>query len=252
MTHCAGRGTTSRRGDSVKVMSWTWRACLLGVLVLVLGTGCSLGAALGVAVGVGALATIVATAGCYDAVEVTVRDAVTGMPNCNATVVARSASGSTTRFNSCFYAQVPTGKWTVRAERAGYRPATTELLVDDSKGCRPSLQTIEIWITPAIASQPTPPALAPDVAPPIAPATPAQPVAPAMPPASAAPPGPVPAAAPEGSTAPPPPEPAATGEFPVVPPVAPSPSSSPPSAAAPPPSVPTPAAPASSASPPPR
>lgn len=112
--------------------------------MLLSSTGCAVAGGLGL--GAGMLVTAALTAGCYDPVSVTVFDGLSGLPDCSAAVIAREKSGSVTRFSSCFYAELPVGSWTVSAARAGYRSASTELIVPKARRCEPAPQSVELTL----------------------------------------------------------------------------------------------------------
>jgi hypothetical protein len=218
----------------------TW---VLTGLLCVASVSCTPAIAVGVSaalVGGAALA-----ARCSDAVHVAVFDGVTGLRACDAKVVAVSPDGSEETFSSCFYASLPAGSWTVRADRNGYQSASTSLVINPQRRCDPAVQTIEISVFPmGVAKSPgvpirplrpdeaplTPGALPPPgsigvetAAPPPASASPAAPAAP--PPANVQPP-PAPAPAP---SAPAPPAGTAGAPSTAPPTPAPAPSSGPPS-----------------------
>jgi hypothetical protein len=88
------------------------------------------------------------TAGCYDPVDITVLDGVTGLRACDARVLARSTDGAEAAFSSCFHAELPVGTWTVTADRLGYQPVSAALVVSKGRRCERALQTIEISMMP--------------------------------------------------------------------------------------------------------
>lgn len=196
----------------------------VGLALLTLGGTSSCAVAIGLAAA-GAVATTVAlTAGCYDIVDVNVVDANTGLPRCDASVVARKKNGSESRFSSCFHAELNEGTWTILAQRPGFRPATTEMVVGGGRSCQPAVQTIELRLWPVDRAAPAPIPIRPP-RPGEAPLTPGSLPAPGgldgTPPAEPAPP--------RGSTPPITPPPSSTGSFdepPMAPGTAPAPSSS--------------------------
>jgi hypothetical protein len=179
--------------------------------VLGLSTACAAAAAGGVTLAVGGAAF--GTSTCYDRVSLRLVDAATGQLTCQARVSAVDPDGSELSFNSCFHAAVPRGKWTVRAERAGYVTSSTALVVPVQSHCDSAVQTIDMVITPvgyqppprAPVGTPSSPPAAPAAAPstvsaqvpvpapaPTPAATPVSPVAPAPSPPAPAPSPPVP------------------------------------------------------------
>jgi hypothetical protein len=219
------------------------RATWVLTALLCIGTvSCSPAIALGVSaalVGGAALA-----ARCSDPVHVAVFDGVTGLRACDAKVVAVSPEGSEETFSSCFYAALPAGSWTVRAERRGYQSASTSFVIRSQQRCDPAVQTIELSLFPMGAAKspgvpirplrpdeapltpgalPTPASIGVETAAPpspnVSPTTPTTPppASASAPPVAPAPPAPIPSAAPGGA---PSASPSAT---------APTPSSSPPS-----------------------
>ncbi len=149
-----------------------------------LSTGCVAAIAGGAVVT--AVGAAVITQGCYDPVRVELLDAVTALPVCDARLVARNADGKETKFSSCFYAELPVGKWVLEAQRAGYEPAQVPLLVSKPNGCEPARQSVALYLWPVgqrpqptvpgqVAPAPLPPVVAPSS---VAPSSEVPPVAP--------------------------------------------------------------------------
>ena len=72
---------------------------------------------------------------CDDSVAIVVSDGATGNRICDATVTATS-DGSTEKATPCFSLALGEGTWSMRAEKAGYQPAFSTVVVDHTKGCR--------------------------------------------------------------------------------------------------------------------
>ena len=115
------------------------RLCLLG-LVLSL-SGCSIAA--GGAVGAVVLGAGVAASGCYDHVDVRVRDA-SGTPVCDVEVSA-TRGDDRIELTPCFSAVLSSGRWQIQAARGG-RATTTELVIPEDRECGRSVQSIELWL----------------------------------------------------------------------------------------------------------
>lgn len=177
------------------------------------------GCASGVAAGVAAVAVTVGfvTRSCYDSVQITVVDGATGLRTCKANVTASDAEGSPDTLDSCYYAHLPEGQWTISATLPGYVTETTRIVVPDRDGCPHAVHTVEITLRPASAA---PPVLAPITPAPIAPVptTPA-PVAPAPITPEPIAPAPPPATSPDGTQPEPvaPPAPDGTEPAPATP-----------------------------------
>jgi hypothetical protein len=94
---------------------------------------------------------------CYDRVHITVRDA-TGSATCDARVSVIDADGDTSALQPCYSAALTEGKWTIRAERQGYTPMTTSLVIPEHDGCPYYTHSVDISLTPigaaAVANQP--------------------------------------------------------------------------------------------------
>ncbi|MEO6601764.1 MAG: hypothetical protein ABIQ16_17940 [Polyangiaceae bacterium] len=116
------------------------------VLVLVVGslTACTVVASGGVIaaiVGIGAL-----TSHCYDYLDVTVFDAQ-GRKTCAATVTAsRNKSAEHFELESCYYAPLSDGLWTLRATMPGSKDVETVVDVEHKNDCTRHVQSVELTL----------------------------------------------------------------------------------------------------------
>lgn len=134
------------------------RSTLLGALLTassVALAGCNLAVGGGAAVLVGGSAVFAAQ--CYDRVHITVRDD-TGSATCDAKVSVIDAEGDASTLQPCYSAALTEGKWTIRAERAGYTPMTTSVVIPEHEDCPYYTHSIDISLTHvgarALANQP--------------------------------------------------------------------------------------------------
>ena len=152
---------------------------MFGVVAVTAGAtlSCTVAAVAGGVAAVAVGAAII-TSGCYDPVKVELLDGSTGLPLCDAKLVAveeeEDGDGGTTEFSSCFYADVPVGKWRLEATRPGYLMTRSPLVVSKPAGCQPVPQrvTLFIWPEPSSVRGGVPAASAatlPETAPPAAP-----------------------------------------------------------------------------------
>jgi hypothetical protein len=142
----------------------------LASLLLLSGCDFAIGAGTAaVVVGAGALAR-----GCYDHVDVTVRDDVTGEVVCDARVVAVEGD-SEVELMPCYGVPLGAGRWEIRAERGG-RVASSTLVVAEERECGRIVHRLDM--TPRPPGQAAPPP------------APIQPEAPEPPPLSEPPPPP--------------------------------------------------------------
>ncbi len=187
------------RGSSLK-----WVLVALGLLTTSCAGAIGAGAAL-VVVGAGVLSMA-----CYDRMQVTVTDALTGTKLCDAKVTF-TEDGSVTEANSCFTAALSTGKYTMRVERKGLVPYEAPIEINTGSKCRHAVETIYVALDRPNRQQPAQ-VIAP---PPAAPATPAVPLpaAPAAPPGATMAPAPANPASPAPTRSPATPAPA-TSAFP--------------------------------------
>jgi hypothetical protein len=131
---------------------------LLGALVTASGVAL---AACNVAVGGGVAALVggsaVFASQCYDRVHITVRDA-TGSATCDAKVSVIDAEGDVRTLQPCYSAALTEGRWTIRAERAGYTPMTTSVVIAEHDDCPFYTHSVEMSLTrvgeAAVANQP--------------------------------------------------------------------------------------------------
>ena len=112
-------------------------------------------------IGLVAIGTLTST--CYDYLDLTVLDAE-GRKTCAATV---SASNGKSQFEleSCYYAPLSDGRWTLRASLPGFPDAVSTVLVEHEHDCIRHVQTVELTLNRAGSSPirrvlPTPPAAA--------------------------------------------------------------------------------------------
>lgn len=189
-------------------MAWS-RVLFIGLGLL--SSGCLMG---GIALGTGVVAVgagVVAFT-CYDRVNVTVTDRLTGVKLCDAKVVFTQGS-SEVEATSCGQAALSAGKYKMRVERPGLVPFEQPVDVVRSEDCgsttqtmfvaldRPNFQQAPQQVAPPPREAPAPPATAVAEPPPPAPAaTPAP--APEPPPPPAAEPPPPPAVEPAPAPAP--------------------------------------------------
>lgn len=181
---------------------------LLAVPVLSSCTALVGGSVVATVVAVGAL-----TSHCYDYLDVSVYDEF-GKKSCSAVVTATNDSSSV-ELNSCYYAPLTDGNWTLRAAQPGYVAALATVIVEHEQGCTRHVQSVELTLNrPGLIPAPRPighspaavPALpAPEPSP--APAQPAGPVTdsgqtPASPTAGAVSPAPSPSTPAAGATSP--------------------------------------------------
>lgn len=175
------------RGSSLK-----WAVVALGLLTTSCAGAIGAGAAL-VVVGAGVLSMA-----CYDRMQVTVTDALTGTKLCDAKVTF-TEDGSVTEATSCYTAALSTGKYQLRVERKGLVPYEAPVEINTGSKCRHAVQTVYVALDRPNRQQ-GPQLIAP---PPAAPAAPL-PAAPAAPPGTttADPPPAAPAPATPASAAP--------------------------------------------------
>jgi hypothetical protein len=183
------------RGSSLK-----WVLVALGLLTTSCAGAIGAGAAL-VVVGAGVLSMA-----CYDRMQVTVTDALTGTKLCEAKVTF-TEDGSVTEATSCYSAALSTGKYQLRVERKGLVPYEAPIEINTGSKCRHAVQTIYVALDRPNQQQ-APQIITPPAAAPVAPAAPL-PAAPAAPPGTTAPSPAAPAPA-----APSAPTPAAPGAAP--------------------------------------
>jgi hypothetical protein len=145
-------------------------------------------------VGIGAL-----TSHCYDYIDVTVYDAQ-GRRTCAATVTATNRSDQF-ELESCYYAPLTDGHWTIRAALPGLPDAVSSADVEHTDDCTRHVLSMELTIN-APGSRSTGSATMPQPPPPDVPALPPPPAAPPGAPASS-PTGAASSAAPVNSSAPP-------------------------------------------------
>lgn len=178
-----GRGGLARGAFGAALLILATSAC-----TPLVGGGVLLGL-----VAVGAL-----TSRCYDYLDVTVFDA-DGRKTCAATVTASNGKDKF-ELDSCYYAALTDGRWTLRASLPGFPDALSTVNVDHTHDCARYVQTVELTLNRA--SAPAKPVLPPPPAAPLPSST--TPPAPAAPAASTAPEA-VPAApaSPAPSSAPP-------------------------------------------------
>jgi len=133
---------------------------MFGAVIVTTGAALSCTVA-AVAGGVAAVAVgaAIITSGCYDPVKVELLDGTTGLPLCDAKLAAVEVEddgqdGGTTEFSSCFYADVPVGKWRLQATRPGYLMTRAPLVVSKPTGCQPVPQRVTLYIWPEPSSAP--------------------------------------------------------------------------------------------------
>jgi hypothetical protein len=191
---------------------WLIRGLLACVLLMPVLSACTVVAGGGVAVAVIAIGAL--TSHCYDYLDVSVFDAQ-GRKTCAATVTATNG-GSEFELQSCYYAPLSDGRWTLRASLPGMSDAMTTVEVEHKDDCTRHTQSVELSLgVPGAAPRSVAPAPVNSVkpapvAPPAvngapassAPATSTVPV-PAAPPALATSAVPTSSAAPATSAAPP-------------------------------------------------
>ena len=116
-------------------------------------------------VGAGAAAVLVGAGAvgftCYDRVSVTVTDAVTGTPLCDAKVTFIEGT-STITATSCYEAALSRGKYRLRVERRGLVPYEESFEVTKGDGCGQSVQTMYVALD-RLNHAPAPPAAPPQV-----------------------------------------------------------------------------------------
>ena len=167
-------------------LDWRRSGPRFGAALLLLGSalvsaGCATAAAGAVTFGVAAVGILTST--CYDRVSLRLIDAASGQRLCDARVRAVDADGSELEFSSCFHAAVPRGTWTISAERPGYAPANTRLIVPVESNCGSAVQSVDLTIAPVGYHPPQPIATSAPSAPP---APPQAAPAPSVPPATSA------------------------------------------------------------------
>jgi hypothetical protein len=112
---------------------------VMGLLVLPSGCSVAIGGATGIVlIGAGALAS-----GCYDHVEVGVRDP-SGAPLCDAEVIA-VRDGEEVELTPCFSAALSAGSWQIQA-RSGQATATSQLVIPEDRECGRSVHRIELTL----------------------------------------------------------------------------------------------------------
>jgi len=170
-------------------MGWRLRKALgrvlLAVLLLPLLSACTVVAGGGVAAAVVAIGVL--TSHCYDYLDVTVFDGQ-GRKTCTATVTASKGSEHF-ELQSCYYAPLTDGRWTLRASQAGSTDALTTVEVEHKEDCTRHVQSVELSLSapgapPRSASSAISGAVAPRAPPPasVPPASnPAPPVSSALP-----------------------------------------------------------------------
>jgi hypothetical protein len=176
---------------------------MVGV-ALGLTTGCA--AAAGAGAGAVLMTAGILSYQCYDHVDITVIDGLTGDKTCNADVRLIEGADEET-LGSCYYAPLTAGTYTLRAALPGRVAGVTTLTVSERDGCDPVVRTVVLTV-PAPGAQRGPR--------PLLPAAPAPSAPIATPPAPSAAPAAEPAPAPTPETTPPPP--ASAGPGPANPP----------------------------------
>ena len=170
---------------------WSIRGLLACLLLLPVLSACTVVAGGGVVVAVAAIGAL--TSHCYDYLDVSVFDAQ-GRKTCAATVTATNG-GDEFELQSCYYAPLSDGRWTLRASLPGMTDAVTTVEVEHKDDCIRHTQSVELSLGGA---GPRPPEPAPANS-----ANPAPP-SPPSPPAATAPSASVPQAAPVPVPPPPP------------------------------------------------
>ena len=168
------------------------RGTLLCALLIPATSACSAVVGGGIAIAVVAVGAL--TSHCYDYLDVSVYDAQ-GRKTCTATVTATNG-GDQFELQSCYYAPLTDGHWTLRAAQPGYVDSATTVDVDHAQDCTRHVQSVELTlaapgaaavrapktdVSTLIPASPAAPA-APPAAPPSAPAD----ALPLTPPASSA------------------------------------------------------------------
>lgn len=131
---------------------------VLGALVTISSVGlaaCNLAVGGGVAAVVGGSAVFASQ--CYDRVHITVRDS-TGSATCDAKVSVIDAEGDVSKLQPCYSAALTEGTWTIRAERAGYVPMATKVVIAEHDDCPYYTHSIDMSLArvgvPAVANRP--------------------------------------------------------------------------------------------------
>ncbi len=174
---------------------------------------------------------------CYDQVRIRVRDD-RGLRMCDAQV-SISSDGSERSLRPCYHASLTEGRYQLRAQQAGYLPATTELHIPERQGACPHyVRTVELTLRrpgerPAAPTFRSPTPTTPSPTAPTTPEPSAEPAEP-RPPTAEFPLVPAPAPAPAPAPTSPPPTPPAPPAPPPAAPPAPPPTTPPAPAPAPP------------------
>ncbi|MEI9938896.1 MAG: hypothetical protein WDO69_16890 [Pseudomonadota bacterium] len=155
----------------------------------------------GGAVLIGLVGVGVLSSRCYDYLDVTVLDP-DGRKTCAATVTATNG-GNRFELDSCYYAALTDGHWTLRASLPGVPDALSTVEVDHEHDCARNVQTVELTLNRTVGKSALPPPPASALPPP---ATRPPSVIPTTPPPPAAIPSaagsPAPSALPADSAAP--------------------------------------------------
>ncbi|MET0793529.1 MAG: hypothetical protein ABW061_18555, partial [Polyangiaceae bacterium] len=137
-------------------LGWRSRSAVWGMVLALLLS--ALSGACTVAVGGGAVAALVGigvlSSHCYDYVDVTVFD-VQGSKTCAATVTAsRKDSSEHFELESCYYAPLSDGQWSLRATLPGRADAVSTVEVEHKDGCTRHVQSLELTLN--LAGTPPP------------------------------------------------------------------------------------------------
>lgn len=179
---------------------WRWVALSLGLL----STGCLMGA-IAAGTGVVVLGAGVVAFTCYDRINVTVTDRLTGTKLCDAKITFMKGS-SVSEASSCGQVALSAGKYKMRVARPGLVPFEQPVEVVRSQDCGGTIQTMYVALErPSYQQAPqqvVPPRQAPPPAPP--------------PTTTASAPAPSPAPVPSEAVPTPSPTPSSNGAFPAL------------------------------------
>jgi len=157
------------------------RGTLLCALLIPATSACSAVVGGGIAIAVVAVGAL--TSHCYDYLDVTVYDAQ-GRKTCTATVTATNG-GDQFELQSCYYAPLTDGHWTLRATQPGSVDSATTVDVDHARDCTRQVQSVELTLASPAATQATKPNVSAVIQAPALPAPPAPASAPVEPATSA-------------------------------------------------------------------
>ena len=133
------------------------RGVLLSALLLAATNACSAVVGGGVAIAVVAVGAL--TSHCYDYVDVTVYDGH-GRKTCAAKVTATNG-GDQFELQSCYYAPLTDGRWTLRASQPGLVDSVTTLDVAHARDCTRHVQSVELTLASPGAAPAAKPAFFP-------------------------------------------------------------------------------------------